>query len=433
MIPRLLLCLLLLCPGLLSAATYHVDKTGSDAVSCANADYAPDATQAKLTVAAGIACATTAGDTVIIHPGTYVESVSTGVSGSSGSLITIKGSGAAILQGNFLVDNDYISVEDLRIDQQSINVQAGADHVQLLNITVTNAPSHGIVLDGSGGAIDAILISGCTVTGSGAGGTGSGIRGGPDNNTIQKTNITIEGCLLHGNTEDGINIANTDGLVIRNSTIYNNGEEGIDVKQNSNNTRIEANLVYDNHNAGIFINTNGSSSAPPTVGGTLLNIVGNTVYGSGTVAGDAQIRLNSKAPEAGTDRSVIANNLCIGSTVATTDCISIFRCSQLDIFYNTIVNATRWGIIGRCYRDGVIMNNIITGPDRAFSAETSGNPCTGYTNGLITEDYNDLITTGSSLIRWTTGTAYATLSAYQAATGQGAHSLSVDPQFVVAP
>ena len=110
--------------------------------------------RAKLTVAAGIACATAPGDTVIIHPGTYVESVSTGGLGTTDTYITIKGSGAAIVQGNLVVDNDWISVEDLAITLQSLNIQAGADHVRLLSITVTNAPSHGIVLDGSGGAID---------------------------------------------------------------------------------------------------------------------------------------------------------------------------------------------------------------------------------------------------------------------------------------
>ena len=358
-----------------------------------------------------------------------METASTGVSGSRGNYITMKGSGAAIIQGNVLIDNDWISVEDLRIDQQSINVQAGADHVQLLNITVTNAPSHGMVLDGSGGAIDSILISGCNISGSAL----CGIRGSPDNNTIQKTNVTIESCLVHDNGEDGISMSNVDGLIVRNSTLYNNGEEGLDIKQASNNTLIEGNLVYDNHNAGIIMNPTSSGGAPPTVGATLFRILGNTFYGSGTIAGDSQIRINSKAPESGANRSIIANNLVIGSTVATTDAISIFRSIHLDVYYNTVVNATRFGILGRCYRDGVIMNNIITGPDRAFSAETSGSDCTGYANGLITEDYNDLITTGSSLIRWTTGTAYATLAAYQAATGQGTHSLSVDPQFVVAP
>ena len=181
------------------------------------------------------------------------------------------------------------------------------------------------------------------------------------------------------------------------------------------------------------MNPTSSGGAPPTVGATLFRILGNTVPWEWDDRRGLANQDHRKAPESGANRSIIANNLVIGSTVATTDAISIFRSIHLDVYYNTVVNATRWGILGRCYRDGVIMNNIITGPDRAFSAETSGSDCTGYANGLITEDYNDLITTGSSLIRWTTGTAYATLSAYQAATGQGAHSLSVDPQFVVAP
>ena len=146
---------------------------------------------------------------------------------------------------------------------------------------------------------------------------------------------------------------------------------------------------------------------------------------------DAQIRILSAANVA--TRSVISNNVLSGSTVAGTNGIGIFRGTEIDVYHNTIANVTQFGILGRCYRDGVLQNNIIVGPGRAFSAETSGSDCTGYANGLITEDYNLLRTTGTSLMRWTTGTSYATLALYQAGTGQGAHSLDVDPMFAILP
>ena len=67
------------------------------------------------------------------------------------------------------------------------------------------------------------------------------------------------------------------------------------------------------------------------MGGTLFRIVGNTVYGNGTTAGDSQIRVNSKADEAGANRSLIANNVVYGSTVAVTDGLSLFRALKVDV------------------------------------------------------------------------------------------------------
>lgn len=410
------------------AATYHVALTGSDTLmTCGNADYSTTG-RAKSTVSAGKNCATAPGDTVIIHPGTYTETVTTSFAGTPGNPITIKGAEpGVVIQGNLLVVHAWITIEDLSINLQSINVQGVAHDVQLLRVTVTNAPVHGIVIDSTTAIIDNIFIHGCTVSGSG----NDGIRGSPDDvaKLRRKTNITIDGCLIHDIGEDGIGMSNVDGLIIRNSTIYNAAEEGIDIKENSNNTLIENNTVYNNHNAGIMINPTGSGTAPPIIGGTFFRIVGNTVYGSGTIAGDSQIFVNSMG-DGGANRSLIANNLIIGSAVATTDGISLFRALKVDVVFNTIVDVTRWGILGRCYRDGIIENNIIDGFDRVFSAETSGANCTGYANGLITEDYNDLLTSGSELIRWTNATAYSNLTSYQSATGQGAHSLSVNPQFV---
>ena len=58
-----------------------------------------------------------------------------------------------------------------------------ADHVQLLNITVTNAPSHGMVLDGSGVQLTKSSSRAARFRGQR---TVCGIRGSSDNNTVQK-------------------------------------------------------------------------------------------------------------------------------------------------------------------------------------------------------------------------------------------------------
>ena len=77
-------------PFAVGLVRYHVAKTGSDAVSCADAQtWATNPTQAKLTVQAGINCATTPGDTVQLHLGTYVAAATTVFRGASGSPIMI--------------------------------------------------------------------------------------------------------------------------------------------------------------------------------------------------------------------------------------------------------------------------------------------------------------------------------------------------------
>lgn len=83
---------LLLGTGLSSAATYYTDKSGSDANSCATAaTAASDRTKAKLTINSGKNCLTTAGDTLIVGNGTYVEGqISMSVSGTQAAPITIK-------------------------------------------------------------------------------------------------------------------------------------------------------------------------------------------------------------------------------------------------------------------------------------------------------------------------------------------------------
>jgi Right handed beta helix region len=73
------------------SATYHVAKTGNNANSCAQAQSSSTPRQ---TIQAGVNCATSPGDVVSVHTGTYNESVSTWpASGSSGNPIRIQPNG----------------------------------------------------------------------------------------------------------------------------------------------------------------------------------------------------------------------------------------------------------------------------------------------------------------------------------------------------
>jgi hypothetical protein len=71
------------------AATYYVTKTGNDANSCTQAQ---SQSTAKVTIQAGVNCATAAGDVVSVSGGTYVENVTSWRSGVSGKPIVLQGS-----------------------------------------------------------------------------------------------------------------------------------------------------------------------------------------------------------------------------------------------------------------------------------------------------------------------------------------------------
>jgi parallel beta-helix repeat protein len=85
-----LLFIFLLCASIAQGATYHVAKSGNDNNTCGQAQ---NPSTPKLSIRAGVNCATTGGDIVSIHAGTYTESVTTGSSGASGNPIRIQANG----------------------------------------------------------------------------------------------------------------------------------------------------------------------------------------------------------------------------------------------------------------------------------------------------------------------------------------------------
>ena len=109
---RLLIVLMcLVVPSLAQAATYYVNKAGSDANSCVTAQSDVDA-NAKLTIGAGIGCATTAGDLLLIGDGTYDETLRTAFafSGTSGNPITYRAENAKLTIIRFTGDTGGFSM-----------------------------------------------------------------------------------------------------------------------------------------------------------------------------------------------------------------------------------------------------------------------------------------------------------------------------------
>ena len=144
------------------ATTYYVNKAGSDANSCATAQSATDA-NAKLTIAAGAACLS-AGDTLSVGGGTYVESLlnplPSGTSSSARTRMTCEGVRTCILapndgaqSGNIIFlssGRNYLEIDNFNLSHAS---QTGTINSALRTsdgVTFTGLYIHDNEVDGTG-------------------------------------------------------------------------------------------------------------------------------------------------------------------------------------------------------------------------------------------------------------------------------------------
>ncbi len=133
------------------AATYYVGKMGHDAHTCIQARSRQTPT---LTIQAAVHCATSAGDTVVVQAGTYVESVTSWHSGARGRPITVQahpgdhviwrgsGSDPASLTGAIEIHSrSYIRIAGLTFDGTATRAT-----IRVLNATgnKTATPIQGI-------------------------------------------------------------------------------------------------------------------------------------------------------------------------------------------------------------------------------------------------------------------------------------------------
>jgi parallel beta-helix repeat protein len=172
----LLTLLLLALPGLAPAATYHVAKTGNNGYSCAQAQ---SQTTPKLTIQAGVNCATSAGDAVVVMAGTYIEHVGNWpASGANNLPITVKAnSGETVIWRSSVTDaashsgaiqifnRSYIRIEGFNFDgtvtKSTLRVvntgsadTAPVQGIEIVNNRFTNNGNNGV---SNGGAMSRII------------------------------------------------------------------------------------------------------------------------------------------------------------------------------------------------------------------------------------------------------------------------------------
>jgi hypothetical protein len=147
------------------AATYYVAKTGSDAITCVQAQ---NIATPKLTLAAGVACLAS-GDTLMVRGGTYSAQgipANTAPSGTPGAYTIIRGYGTERpkLLSNatdsspfaihlYDVDKSYIEVRQFEFDgmftcaRMEGATPGGLHHIRMIDVICHDTFSHGMLVD----------------------------------------------------------------------------------------------------------------------------------------------------------------------------------------------------------------------------------------------------------------------------------------------
>jgi hypothetical protein len=235
--------------------TYYVDPTGSDDTGDGSAAHPWHTIQHAATQV-------TAGDIVLINPGTYDGGITVDTSGTASQAITFRANGpGVVVEGSggerdaFFVDRaDYITVEGLRIqhaDRAGMRISL-SDRVTVRNCVFADNGTWGLFTDFS----NYTLVEGCESYGA-VDEHGIYISNSSDYPTIRGNRLHHNaGCGLHmnGDASMGGDGVISYGLIVKN-VVYENGTSGgsgINM-DGVTDTIVRNNLLYDNHAGGISL------------------------------------------------------------------------------------------------------------------------------------------------------------------------------------
>jgi hypothetical protein len=246
-------------------AIYYVRKDGNDA----NTGLTDDAAGALLTITHANAHATTAGDTVVVHAGTYNEKVWLTHSGSAGSYITYQAytgetviiDGTGINLNPFsqeVVDHTYANLWSQGLVKiKDINYVI-VDGFEIYNADLIGSDGVAIVAF-AGVTVDHVTIKNCKVHTSGRAGIGSYYA-----TTGAFTNITVDNCEVYDtnyiyNSGEMITFSKVTTGEIKNCLVHDaywNGtryQQMIDAKDGSTGILIHDNEIYGTGDVAIYI------------------------------------------------------------------------------------------------------------------------------------------------------------------------------------
>jgi parallel beta-helix repeat protein len=382
-----------------------------------------------------------AGQTVQVASGTYQELVTFANSGTPGSPIVLTAAPGAnvIVRGmanGFKVSaRSYITVDGFTVTDTTsygIYVASGSSNVTISDNTVTDTGSHGIYLTTTS---TAVTVTGNTVSGA----TGYGIYV----NTL--SNITVSGNTVSDTSSYGIHVNSSSDVTVNDNDVSGAGERASGLTKygiklaNTTDSLVSGNVSHDNSEAGVFLDAD-TNEVRVTENHTFGNARGYARAAPGIdVRGfnntvDRNISHDNEDSGlqfyTGSHDNLVVDNLTYGNGDHGIDDLNS---TNQRIISNTVYDNVAAGInvegtsTGATIENNISVNNGINSPRTHSNIRVDSNSTTG-----TTVDYNVVfLTTPDTMYVWGK-TSYTSLGAFQAATGQEAHGIQGDPQWVAA-
>lgn len=270
---KLILFSLFLCP--LYGQDFYVNKSGSDANSCATASGTTD-TDAKLTIQAGINCLTEdASEELEVGPGTYIEEIlrgdwvngdnswatATKITGESGQTAIIKPAAGAEYAlefvGNWVIW-DNIDLDCTNVSSQCVSIRSLSSvkthHFRITNSELYDGPSNGIGFFSDTPLPDNVEIIDNVIRGFGLVADSEGFTCQFHGVYLSKSNNLVEGNTIRNGNGHGIQVFHADDApgdnVIRENILRDNLCNGIRGMSGDRN-KVYNNVIYDNTLIGI--------------------------------------------------------------------------------------------------------------------------------------------------------------------------------------
>jgi hypothetical protein len=346
----------LLAPARADGADLHVANSGSP--PCSDSPAAGSEANPYCTIGYGLG-RITGGSRLYVHAGTYDEALYiAGPAGTAGSptviqaypgdTVTVRGTG--VDSGRVkIVNTSYITLDGFIVTNfnQGIFVES-SDHIEIKSSVVTNIGQEGIhVHYGS----SYVTIDACTVHDTGV--------------------WQYDGEAIYLGTGDSAPLDDTNNVTVRNSTIYNATNEGIELKIGTHHITVENNTIHhvntaDNGYGGAAIEVNQAVGSVQHYDGDPGHIVrNNLVHDVGPATGAAYLRAAIRAGTGGAYyNNVIWNVTGDGISADNQSKDSYTRA----IYHNTVdVPESRAVVISGATAD--VKNNI--GPSAANNLPTS--------------------------------------------------------------
>src|SRR5436190_665489 len=283
-------------------------------------------------------------------------------------------------------------------------------------IVLTAAPGASVIVNGNGNGFSMSNKSWITINGFFVNGTanyGISVFGG-SNVTISNNRVTSAGTAVSGSSKSGIRLTGTTNSLIQGNISDHNSDHGILVTNASTGNRITGNVLF--NNAREFARA----------------ATGIRIYQSPDNVVDHNVMHDNE--DSGVEAYAGSNNTLFYDNVTYNNGdhgIDNNGCTGQRLIANTVYKNVTAGInvegssTGATIANNISVDNGINSPRQHSNIRVEA----GSTSGT-TMDYDTVfLTVQDTMLIWDS-TIYTSLSSFQSATGQEAHGLQADPQWV---